>query len=303
MLRVAPLIATVALVGAACTSSSAEEPPATTSTAATVTTLPPTTATDPPTTTGASTTTTTTTAPPPDNECVVASVAAPEGYAQGCSVLGLTILAPEGTARAAVEQQADRIYHMLVSRPDLTAALLDASIAGRTIPAGTPITDLSEFADLYDQYPGTDWDRRGRSFPATELVPYFAAPEENLTCSEDDRNEGEDETIRSFALTIRRFALDTVDEGTARAIDQAYARAIAAGLWSNTLAEINADEYWMEGTQSFFDANIENLEEDRAPNSSHNEIDTREELRTYDPALWAIAESVYGDTEWRPTCP
>ena len=49
--------------------------------------------------------------------------------------------------------------------------------------------------------------------------------------------------------------------------------------------------------QSWYDAN-------QTPQTGiHNEIDTREELRTYDPALFAIAESVYGDSDWRPSCP
>jgi hypothetical protein len=59
----------------------------------------------------------------------------------------------------------------------------------------------------------------------------------------------------------------------------------------------------MEGTQSWFDANIEDTAEDREPNSSHNAVNTRAELRDYDPPLATIAASVYDDGEWRPACP
>jgi hypothetical protein len=59
----------------------------------------------------------------------------------------------------------------------------------------------------------------------------------------------------------------------------------------------------MEGAQSWFDANLEDTAEEREPNSSHNEVDTRAELLDYDPTLAAIAASVYGDGTWRPACP
>jgi hypothetical protein len=215
----------------------------------------------------------------------------------------MPILAADEVDPSALEAQAERAFEMLRFRPDLAAAVSATPLEGRVIGAEQRITDLPEYAELYEQYPGTDWRRVGRSFPGTDLVPAFAGAEENLLCFDEDRYQGEDDFVRSFALTIRRFGLDAVDPATSQAITQAYGRAIAQGLWTNTLAEINDDEYWMEGTQSFFDANLEDDSEDRPPNSSHNAIDTREELREYDPSLWTILASVYGDTDWRPTCP
>lgn len=299
---VLPLFA-IALLGSACTQSSSNiETPS--SSIAPVTTLASTgqeqtTTTVAPTTTAAPTTTT---VPIPENECVVAADTSIDGYTQGCTVLDIRLLAEEEVDQAAIDGQADRVFNMLVSRQDLLAALQESGIEGRVIPSGSQITSVPDYADLYDDYPGTDWNRLGRSFPGTEFLPVFSGAEENLLCSSEDRYEGEDIFVRTFALTIRRFALDTVDEGTSAAINQAYSRAIAAGLWKNTLAEINDDEYWMEGVQSYFDANREDTAEDREPNSSHNAVDTRDELAEYDSALWAIAKSVFGDTDWRPNC-
>lgn len=306
MHRFSPYLVVMSIALAACTSSGDAETPSSTSSIAPVTTLASTGEAQTTTTNAAPTTTasaTTTTVPPPTNECVVATDASTEGYAQGCTVLGIHLLADEEVDPTAIAGQADRIFNMLETRPDLTTALQDSGIEGRVIPAGSRITAVPDYVDLYEDYPGTDWNRLGRSFPGTELLPIFSGAEENLLCSSEDRYEGEDIFVRTFALTIRRFALDAVDEGTSAAINQAYSRAIAAGLWTNTLAEINDDEYWMEGAQSYFDANLEDNAEDREPNSSHNAVNTREELREYDPALWAIAESVFGDTAWRPTCP
>lgn len=303
MVRVSVLLlCALALFVAACTSSSDGASSTSTSAQSPVTTLAPTPGATTTSTTDPTVESTTTTAVPvPVNECSVSADSSVDGYAVACTVLGIALRGADGMD-AAVVAQADRVFHMLVNRTDLLAAIIEAELEGRVIPSDQRITALPEYADLYDQYPGTDWRRRGRSFPATELLPYFSGAEENLLCQDDDFYEGEDYFVRTFAQTIRRFALDVVDPGTSAAIEQAYGQAIAQGLWTNTLAEINEDEYWMEGVQSFFDVNIEDTAEDREPNSSHNAVNTREELREYDPKLWAIVASVFGDTDWRPTC-
>jgi hypothetical protein len=297
------ILLSAALVLAACTSddSSGIETPSTT--AAPLTTL------APPGGTSSTTTTvpapdepTTTTVPPPSNECVVGTDTSVEGFTVSCTVLGLTIRAAEDVDGDAVTAQAERVYQMLIFRPDLTAAIVEAGLEGRVIPDGVRITNVPAFEELYELYPGIDWNRRGRSFPGNVELPLFAGAEENLLCLEEPYYFGEDEFVRAFALTIRRFGLDVVDEPTSEAIEVSYARAIAAGLWKNTLAEINSDEYWVEGVQSYFDANLEDNAEDREPNSSHNAVNTRDELRDYDPALWTVAQSVFGETEWRPAC-
>lgn len=254
------------------------------------------------TTTTAGEPTTTTTVPPPTNTCVVGPTTSVEGYTQGCKVLGFEILAPADVDPQALWQVSDRIFNMLLERPDLATAVADAGINARVVSEGKQLRGLPEFGDLYRLYPGTDWDRVGRSFPGTDLIPLVVGAEENLLCLDGDRYDGDDQFVRAFALTIRRFGMTRVDPGTDARIEQAYSMAMAQRLWVNTLAEINSDEYWVEGTQSYFDVNLEEPD-DRPPNSSHNQVDTREELRRYDPMLFEIARSVYGDTTWRPTCP
>ncbi|MEN8042139.1 MAG: hypothetical protein ABFR95_11610 [Actinomycetota bacterium] len=302
MSRIGAIAVTTALLAVACTP--AEGAP-TSTIPETLTTVAPVTTLAPPSTTTSTTVpavTTTTTAPLPENECEVAPITNNESYSQGCTVLGIKILAAEEVNPAAVDELADRTYNMLVQRPEYAAAISEYPIGIRVIGVDQQINKLPEFDEIYFHHPGTDWRRAGRSFPGTELIPYAAGAEENLLCSEDDRYVGEDMFLKDFAITIRRFAMGAVDEATSHAIEQAYGVAIAEGKWLNTLSEINSDQYWSEGVQSFFDANLENTEEDREPNSSHNHVNTRDELREYDRALWAIAVSVFGDTEWRPSC-
>lgn len=296
MNRLAIAALTLALTAAACTNSSADT--TTTELAPTTSVTPLTTLVPPPTTT-TTLPPTTTTQPPVTNECVVGANTTVTPYTQGCETLTLPILAGADVDPEAVSELADRMFNMLAERPDLTAAIIAQGVEARVIGADERLTDLPEYVDLYELYPGTDWDRTGRSFPGTELVPYVAGGEENLLCWEDDRYQGEDMFIRDMALAIRRFGMFVADPSTSARIEQAYATAIAQGLWRNTLAEINSDSYWAEGVQSYFDANLEEPD-DRPPNSSHNQVDTRDELRVYDRDLYLIAQSVFGDTEWRP---
>jgi len=300
-IKVIAVLLVVSAVAVACTNETEDTSTtsSTTTTVAPVTTLATTTTSS---TTTLSPTTTTTTIPPPTNDCVVAPNTSVEPYTQGCTVLDIEILAGEDVDPTALKAMSDRIFNMLIARPDLQAAINDAGVDARIMADGQRITSLPEFEDLFDLYPGTFWDRRGRSFPGTDLVPYLAGAEENLLCFEDDFYVGEDQFIRDMALAIRRFGMFAVDQQTNARIEQAYGTAIAKGLWVNTLAEIDSNNYWQEGVQSFFDANLEEPE-DRPPNSSHNHVDTRQELRAYDITLWEIAVSVFGDTDWRPSCP
>ena len=71
-----------------------------------------------------------------------------------------------------------------------------------------------------------------------------------------------------------------------------YEDAKAKGLWKGTYAISNISEYWAEGVQSWFDTNRQN-------DSSHNHVDTRDELKSYDPALAKLVEEVFGDGPWR----
>ena len=61
----------------------------------------------------------------------------------------------------------------------------------------------------------------------------------------------------------------------------------------------NAEEYWAEGVQSYFDAN---KMVDR-PNGIHNAIGTRAKLKEYDQDLFSIIDAAFKATAWRPRCP
>ncbi|MGB5380520.1 MAG: hypothetical protein WBO25_05910 [Acidimicrobiia bacterium] len=304
MLRSLAMVAAAVTFAAGCQSASGDDA----STTSTFTPMSTTSAVSEPTTTetsGSATPTTTTsvattTTTVPEPECVVREIGTDEDfYRMTCEQSGITIAAADSITPDALEAAADRISALLAARPDLAAAVAASIDQVAIIGRDQRITALPEFEELYSTHPGTDWNRLGRSFPGTEEIPVAAGAEENLLCLESDRYEGEDMFVRDFGWTIRRFGIASVDPSLDRSIEDSYIRAIAADLWRNTVAEVNSDQYWAEGVQSFFDVNNEEKDE---KDQIHNQIDTRDELRTYDPLLYELLVETFGETEWRPEC-
>lgn len=64
-------------------------------------------------------------------------------------------------------------------------------------------------------------------------------------------------------------------------LQAAYDAALAAGKYEGTYAATTLQEYWAEGVQSWFDTNI-TVPPGSPPDGIHNEIGTRDQLKTYD---------------------
>ena len=58
----------------------------------------------------------------------------------------------------------------------------------------------------------------------------------------------------------------------------------------------NQAEYWAEGVQDWYDTN-------RTMDHDHNQIHTRDQLKTYDPELARLCAEVLGDSAWRFVSP
>ena len=74
--------------------------------------------------------------------------------------------------------------------------------------------------------------------------------------SYDDRYRGESILIHEFGHTMLVMGLDAIEPKFRSDLHAAYSDAIAKGLFKNTYAATNADEYWAEGVQDWFDANL-----------------------------------------------
>jgi hypothetical protein len=81
-----------------------------------------------------------------------------------------------------------------------------------------------------------------------------------------------------------------IDSAFDERLKQAYDSPMKRGLWKGKYSSTNHHEYWAEGVQSWFDNN-------RPPDHDHNHVDTRKELKEYDPALAELCEYVFGETK------
>lgn len=61
-------------------------------------------------------------------------------------------------------------------------------------------------------------------------------------------------------------------------------------------AALNRAEYWAEGVQDWYDTN-------RTMDHDHNQIHTRDQLKSYDPELSKLCEEVLGDSTWHFVSP
>jgi hypothetical protein len=158
-------------------------------------------------------------------------------------------------------------------------------------------TDIPEYRNLYQIFPGQDWDRL-RGVGSTLMIPVSSVGEENMLCFADDPFAGERLLVQTFATAVK-LGVEDADSTFRSRIRAAYDAATSAGLWRNTYAAANDIEYYAEGVQSWFDANPEVS----PPDGTNGPINTRGELKVYDPALASLIGETMPDDDWRPTCP
>lgn len=231
------------------------------------------------------------TAPPP-------SLGLDPFYEKYCVVQELPIISSANVPDAALEQAAAIIAGMLANRPDIIAEMVANNTRVGIIGKNEVTTDMPEYADLYNQFPGSDWDSY-RGIGATPFIPLSSVGEENLLCYFDDPYLGESIMVHEFSHSIKLMGLEFLDANFATTVNDAYESAKSNNLWQNTYADDTVEEYWAEGVQSYFDTNLEAS----PPNGIHNHVNTRVELQAYDPALYQLVDDVFMGANYTPACP
>lgn len=123
--------------------------------------------------------------------------------------------------------------------------------------------------------------------------------EENIMCdTATDRWRGESICIHEYAHTMHLGVWSKMDPTFDQRLNAAFQAAKAAGTYTNTYAESSAVEYIAEGVQNWYNTNIGLAR----PNGVHNSINTREELRTVDPKLYALLSEVLKDKPGYKDC-
>ncbi|KTE24652.1 MULTISPECIES: hypothetical protein [unclassified Sphingopyxis] len=205
-------------------------------------------------------------------------------YAKYVDAGGIPVLGSQRVSDAALRKARANILTLIPDRPaGVVAALRAQRVRVVILARGESVRAIPEYAAAFP--------RRARDaaywggFGATPALPIVAGTEENLL---DGRNE-ENVFVHEFAHTVAEMAL-AADPGFARAWAAAWEHARGAGLWANTYAGGHRNEYWAEGVQSYFGTNREGP---GGGDGVHNHANTRDELREYDPRLFALIDAVY----------
>ena len=216
-------------------------------------------------------------------------------YAKVVDVAGFKVASSSAVRDAAVLEAAYTLARMTRNRPDLVATLVAEGVHMAVIGEDEVLTDIPGYAGL-----GSGWDWT-RGVGATQWYPITSCAEENLLCLRDDVYAREDVCVHETAhslqgsggkLPTQRLTLLTGGEDLDAAIDTLYDSAMSDGLFDNTYAASNHEEYWAEGVQAYFGINAEGPV---GGDGVHNQIDTRAELQAYDPPLFDLIHGIFPD--------
>ena len=198
---------------------------------------------------------------------------------------GLPVLGSTNVSDYAMLEARWILLHMLSHRQEILPVM--ATNRGRLVVMAYSeyTTDVPEQAK---RAPKVFWDRRARGLGGR----IASCGEENLLSFPGDPYSTESILVHEFAHAVLNVGMLALDPGFKDRVRAAYRKAMDAGLWKETYAATNVEEYWAEGSQSWFDDN-------RESDAQHNHVNTRVELKEYDPELASLCAEVFGEISWR----
>ena len=150
-------------------------------------------------------------------------------------------------------------------------------------------TDIPEHSYLKLQRGGRDLDSTTRGLGGSKELPVASVGEENITMVNDSYYPMENILIHEFGHSVMLIGMSDAEK---KRVHDCYEKAKSKNMYSAGIYMIeNADEYWAEGVQSWFDATIRT-----DVNDGHN---TRSKLKLHDPDLSLILAETLGDGSWR----
>lgn len=209
----------------------------------------------------------------------------PGFYQQYVDAGGLPVLSSTNVSDYAMLEARWILLQMLSHRPEILQVMATNRARLVVMAHNEYTTDVPEQADMA---PRVFWDRRARGLGGR----LASCGEENLLNFPGDPYPTENILVHEFAHAVLNVGMRALDPGFKDRVRAAYRKALDAGLWQGTYAANDVEEYWAEGVQDWFDNNREN-------DAQHNHVNTRAELKDYDPELAALCAAVFGETPWR----
>lgn len=219
-------------------------------------------------------------------------------YKKYVYVNGIHMLSSQRVPDSALYAACDIIMYMTEALPlevlqELTKRNTRVAVMARY--EGT--TDIPEHAYLANDT-SLNWDVRARGLGGEIDLPLTTCAEENLLCYQIDKYHAEDILIHEFAHTIHGVGILPIDPQFNDKLQKSLDDAIQQGKWEMTYAKTNVYEYWAEGVQDWFNVNAEVP----LPDGKHNHVNTRSELKQYDPGLYQLLAGIFPETRTLVSC-
>jgi len=207
----------------------------------------------------------------------------------------------------------ETVRRMFAYRHDVLKALIYDGLKLVVLGPDEKLSDLPELKGFSEE---SGLDANARCFAYHPGIKVLVVAQENVLANPGSLGVGDSQVIEVFADALYRVAglrpvipdyrgnqqyelrvkrLDTqFDEAVAALFKQAQ----EAGKWKGTSAFNDKFAYWTAGVLAYFDAAGQN----HKPVDSAIPISTREQLRRYDPGLFALVNETMayeGKVDWR----
>lgn len=153
-------------------------------------------------------------------------------------------------------------------------------------------TDVPEHAMLAADTT-LNWNLRARGLGGELEAPMSSGAEENILAYQIDKYHAEDILLHEFAHSIHLIGIIQVEPDINDRLQSLLDKALAEGKYEGTYAATGMEEYWAEGVQDWFNVNAEA----EHPDGKHNWVNTREDLKAYDPDLYELLSHYFPETK------
>ena len=179
--------------------------------------------------------------------------------------------------------------------------MLPKNVLDSMVARGTRIAIMARYEGTTDipehRYLAADtalnWDLRARGLGGDLQLPLTSCAEENVLTYQIDKYHAEDILIHEFAHSIHLIGLMLAVPDFDSRLKLLYEKAKANGILDGTYRITDKEEYFAEAVQDWFNVNAEMPHAD----GKHNWCNTREELREYDPDLYALLAEFFPATD------
>ena len=215
----------------------------------------------------------------------------PDFYKKYIETEGLYVTSSERVSDKALLKACDIISLMLAKRPDIKAHMVKEGCHVMVIGKDEETCDLPEFAHICNSEDSINyWNKRARGFGGAPEDTYSSScGEENLLALPQDKYVGENILVHEFAHLIHTIGIVGVEPEFNDRLEALRQNAIQKGLWKDTYAVSNKEEYFAECTQSFFNCNRYAKE----ANGVHNQVNNRTKLKAYDPDMYNLLKEYF----------